>query len=254
MEMYLLPVMLVSFVTDVLLLLAASKLCGVKVRMDRIVLGAMLGAVFGGACLVYALRILNGLLPRLFILAVIGATSFGVKKNALRCSGWFAMLNVGVGVLSMVLGGLSSRYLVLPAAIFVAVLLYKMKSSQKYIPLELSYMGKTERVLALKDTGNVLRDPLTGEQVLIVDCKTAHKLVGLRYEQLIDPIGTVAAKVLPGLRLIPYRAVGVKGGMLLAMRLNDVRMGDRRVHAVVAFAPDGLDGNGKFQALAGGCI
>ena len=46
-------------------------------------------------------------------------------------------------------------------------------------------------------------------------------------EQLKRPLETITASPLPGLRLIPYRAVGAENGLLLAMRFPAVRVGGR---------------------------
>ena len=55
-----------------------------------------------------------------------------------------------------------------------------------------------------------------------------------------------------GARLVPYRAVGKSGGMLLLMRLEEVRLGGRTVSPMVAFAPERIGEQGIYQALAGG--
>ena len=54
---------------------------------------------------------------------------------------------------------------------------------------------------------------------MVVDRMTADKLLGLTTEQLEDPIGTISRGKYPGLRLIPYTAVGKSAGMLLAMKM-----------------------------------
>ena len=96
----------------------------------------------------------------------------------------------------------------------------------------------------------MVTDPVTGKGVLVADAGSAETLLGLTKAQLADPVGTVASGILPGLRLIPYRAVGVAGGLLLAVRLEGVRIGNRSADTLVAFAPEGLDGT--YRALIGG--
>ena len=121
--------------------------------------------------------------------------------------------------------------------------------NRNLVPVELTYGSKTLRIKALRDTGNTLRDPITGKQVLIVGSDVAQKLTGLTVSMLNDPVGSVQA--LPGLRLIPYQTVG-NTGFLLALKLNDVRIGDRQGSALIAFSPCLL---GKhYQALTGGTI
>ena len=90
--------------------------------------------------------------------------------------------------------------------------------------------------------------------MLVIAGEVAQKLTGLTGSQLRSPLETLAARPMPGLRLIPYRAVGQKGGMLLALRFSDVKIGSRVRSAVVAFAPEGLGSGDRYQALTGGVL
>ena len=93
--------------------------------------------------------------------------------------------------------------------------------SSSYIPVELSYGDRCLRIMALQDTGNTLRDPITGQAVLVVGADTALELLGLTRSQLQNPVGSVGA--LPGLRLIPYHSIGARS-FLLAMKLKNVKI------------------------------
>ena len=53
---------------------------------------------------------------------------------------------------------------------------------------------------------------------------------------------------------IRHRAVGQAGDMLLAMRFDGVKIGNRTQSAVVAFAAEGLGRGDVYQALTGGVI
>ena len=125
---------------------------------------------------------------------------------------------------------------------------------REYVPVELTYGEKTVSIVALRDSGNTLRDPVSGEQVLVVSGEVAEKLTGLTQEQLRAPLKTLMCRPVPGLRLIPYRAVGQAGDMLLAMRFDGVKIGSRMQSAVVAFAAEGLGRGDVYQALTGGVI
>ena len=110
------------------------------------------------------------------------------------------------------------------------------------------------RLTALQDTGNSLIDPLTGRSVLVVGADVAKKLLGLTREQLSMPAEAIVSAGVPGLRLIPYRTVGQAGGMLLGLRLQDVKIGHWKGSSLVAFAPEGLSEEGAYQALTGGVV
>jgi len=113
----------------------------------------------------------------------------------------------------------------------------------------LKMCGQTLHLTALRDTGNTLRDPITGKGILVVDAQTAAKLTGLEPAALCDPVSTISK--FPGLRLIPYRTVGGTG-FLLALQVRDAKIGNRQGSILVALSPNCL-GN-HYQALTGGTL
>ena len=54
------------------------------------------------------------------------------------------------------------------------------------------------------------------------------------------------------LRLIPYRAVGVRQGLLLAVRCERKEKNGRYIPALAAFSPTPVSGGGEYEALTGG--
>ena len=108
------------------------------------------------------------------------------------------------------------------------------------------------RLTALQDTGNTLRDPITGKNVLVVGADVAGELMGLTREQLCSPVESMGA--LPGLLLIPYSSVGSSSGFMLAIRLQNVKIGTWQGSTLVAFAPDIFRSEGAYQALTGGAV
>ena len=124
---------------------------------------------------------------------------------------------------------------------------------KEYVPVRISHEGNMVSVIALKDSGNSLRDPVTGESVMVIGAQTAMHLIGLNKEQLSSPMETLTGSSIRGLRLIPYRSVG-GSGMLLAKRFPNVQIGDRKGSALVAFAPEAIGRGEGYQALTGGAL
>ena len=255
MRLYLIPVMGFCFCVDALLLMGAGKLGGGGSVDGRCALAAGLGAVYGGACLLPGAQALGSVWIRLACLVIMGLVAFGVGKEGLRRTALFAMLNMAAGGLAGGIGGGWLRLLL--AAVLVWVLCTFTVGGGKggvLVPVLLSYRGRQARVMALRDTGNRLCDPVTGEPVLVVGAQVAQRLLMFSPRQLQDPVTTLSQTPVPGLRLIPYRTVGRDGGLLLAVRIEDVYIGNRRKSTLVAFAPEGLGEDRGFQALTGGAV
>lgn len=255
MRVYVDGVMAVNFVVDFLLLLGTNHLSGIPSDKKRLALAALLGAMYSGWCLLPDFRFLGNLIWRLVCLGLMGILAFGWERSALKRSGIFLFLSLALGGLAISLGKANSRTLLL-AGVGVWVLgrisLMRCGESREYIPVVIRNGECTVKLLALHDTGNTLRDPVTGQQALIISRSAASRLTGLTEEQLKDPLGTMASRALPGLRLIPFRTVGQSGGMMLAMIFENVIVDGRRRKTLIAFAPENFGGNTAYQALTGG--
>ena len=254
---YLDLVVILNFLVDFLLLLGTNRLAGFPPGWGRSAAGALLGGLYGGACLLRGFRFLGSLLWRTVSLLLIGVLAFGWNRSALKRCGVFALLSMALGGMAVSIGRLNFPALVLAAAgvwLLCRVAFGETVGGREYVPIEISRGEKMVRLIALRDSGNTLRDPITGEQVLVIDRDAAQQLTGLKESQLQSPLETLAAMPAAGLRLIPYRAVGCGSGMLLAMRFERVKIGSREQSAVVAFAPEGLGGGSMYQALVGGVL
>ena len=253
MGIYLDLAIILNFLVDFLLLLGANRLSGYPWGAKRCLLGAAIGGLYGGACLLPEFSFLGNVLWRMVFLGLMGGVAFGFRRDALRRVLMMALLSFALGGAALGMGKANFFGILSGATLLAAVCGLGFRGAgQEFVEVELRRGEKRLRLLALRDTGNTLTDPVTGKGILVADAQSAETLLGLTKAQLSDPVGTVESGILPGLRLIPYRAVGVAGGLLVAIRLEGVRIGSRREDTLVAFAPEGLGGNGTYRALTGG--
>lgn len=256
MNVYLDLVILLNFSVDFLLLIGTNRLSGYPAGMPRSALSAGLGAVYAGWCMLPGFHFLGGCFWRLVCLCLMALIAFGSNRSTLRRGTVFVLLSMALGGIATGLGSVSFGTLLL-AALGVAVLCllgFRGKTGAEYVPVELQYGGKRICLTALRDTGNTLSDPVTGQQVLVVGADIGWDLLGLTTRQLADPVGTMEQGGIPGLRLIPYRAVGRPSGLLLAVRLEEVKINGAAAGHLVAFAPESFGRTEVYQALAGGII
>lgn len=230
-----------NFTVNYLLILGCGGLCRCTPGLGRALLGAAVGAAHAALCLLPGLGFFGHMIWRLLSIPLMGVVAFG----GLRQIAVLGVLCLGVdGVLSDT--GIRGTLI----GLSVVVLLWAIvrKNDQQLVPVELEYGGKRLRMQALRDTGNCLRDPMTGKGVMVIGADAAGELTGLTAQQLRTPLETMGA--IPGLRLIPYKAVG-SSGFLLALKLPQVRIGNWKGGYTVAFAPEGLEG---MDALIGGSV
>ena len=256
MRIYADVVMGLNFVVDILLLMAADRLAGYPASVKRWALGASVGAAYSGACLMPGFYFLADEWWRMVFLALMALTAFGWNRSALRRGLVFILLSMALGGLALGFGGMEVNGLILAAVGLWALCRFGVGAvgEQTYVPVTLRREGRELKVLALRDTGNTLRDPITGEPVLVAGADVAEELLGLTAQQLAHPVETLAKGAVPGLRLIPYHSVGQSAGLMLALRMKDTQVGKRRGDVMVAFAPEEVGRGEMYRMLTGGIV
>ena len=247
---------LFNFLVDYLLLFASARLSGNTARQGRLLGSAALGGAYAGLCLFPGFAFLGNTLWRLVFLGLMVFLAFGPRKSTLQQGGLFLLLSLSLGGMAQLAARNSPGELLLCAVLLwvsCTFLLHGRTGAGQFVPLEISRNGATVHLTALRDTGNTLMDPVTGERVLVIDRDASRTLTGLTPEQLKNPMETLTERRIPGLRLIPYRSVGQAEGFLLGMKVTDVILGGKRRPSVVAFAPNSVGGM-AYQALIGGSV
>ncbi len=257
MSIYLDLVVILNFLVDFLLLMGTNRLAGYPPQPGRTALGAALGAVYAAACLMPGFHFLGSFLWRSVSLGLMAAVAFGVNRSALQRGAVFVLLSMALGGIALGAGDSDFGMLLLCAG--VLWLLCRMGfrgglGQREYVPVQLRWGQKQASLIALRDTGDTLKDPLTGEAVLVAGAEVGEKLLGLTAHQLKHPVETLAAGKIPGMRLIPYHSVGQSAGMLLAVRFQSAKIGNRESTPLVAFAPEEIGRGEVYQMLTGGAV
>ena len=254
MAIYGILVGLVSFAVNFLLLLSTNRLLDARSHLHSIGIGALVVVLHNVLCTISGFQLFDGFIWNVLILFISGMTAFGFTLQSFRKCLLYILLSMALSWLTAGTGG--GVWMGLIGGIGIFILCVKLvghkKTSGNLVPVELHYQNERVSIWALCDTGNNLMDPISGNPVLIVGPKVAAKLIGLTQKQLENPVESVDA--VPGLRLIPYHTVGQNRGLLLGMRLSNIKIGDWQGSSVVAFAPCGLGDQQAYQALTGGTV
>lgn len=159
------------------------------------------------------------------------------------------------------------RLILLSAAVCYVVLSLVFRSTGRHAgrggeltPAVLTLKGRRVALTALVDTGNTLTDPVTNRPVMVAEGEKLARLFpegeAPAMEDLRDPVAGLerlsggAAK--GRYRLLPYQAVGVECGLLLALRLDGAKVGETEYGGIlVALSPNRLSDGGGYSALIG---
>lgn len=231
-----------NFLVDLCLLLGVNRLSGHPLGVKRAAAAAAVGGGYAGACLVPGFSFLASGLWRAVSLGLMGWTAFGADRSGWRRSMLFILLSMALGGMAVSSG---AGVVVCASALALLCRMGMRGFGQQFERVAVTYGGQTVELLALRDTGNALTDPITGQSVTVLSPEIGVRL-GIPEEVLRDPAGVMLA----GVRLIPARTVG-GGGLLAAVRCEKVTIGGKEAGTIVAFARETF-GNGEYQALTGG--
>lgn len=281
--LYLDAFLALNFGVNYLLLACAGRLDGSPARSWRYALGAALGTGWGLLSLVPGWGFLEHPVCKALMAVGMLLAAFGWSGRLLRVGGLFLVLSCALSGALLLLalargatlgpGGILGSSLGVRGILISAALGYGCLSlllggafthggpSGELRELKLSHRGRSVTMLALQDTGNTLRDPLTGRPVVVVEGERLRELVPELHlgdrGRLADPVSVLREMEgegsALGLRLLPYRAVGVDCGLLLALRLDRAEYGGRACRGcLTALSPTPVSEGGAYCALIGG--
>lgn len=245
-------VMILIFAVDYLLIVGTNRLTGFRAEGGRAAYASFIGALYALACMHPRLKFLgNGLWRCVFFLITVIA-AFGCERSAVKRGGVFLLLSMALGGAAGMTGRGAVGGILLSAGLIFLLCHIGFGGrigGREFLPIEIRYHGKSVRLIALRDTGNALCDPITGESVLLIDAAAAEDLTGLGVNELRTPLETAQRHPFPGLRIVPYHTIGKENGMLLAMRFSDVKIGKENRSVIVAFAAEEIGRGEGYRAL-----
>lgn len=277
-------VFVLNGIMDYLMLLGTARLAGVPLRRRRCLLGALLGGAYAVAVFLPGLGFLGAGPVKVAAGVLLSVAVFGGQAHLLRLTVLLFAVScamagcvLGLGLLTggiPVVNGIfytdaDARTLLLGATAAYAVLAWIFRAAarhrvrQELLSATVCLGDETIRLTVLLDTGSALSDPTTGEAVLVaapgaLDRALPEKVRKLLTREALEHPADVLeqlCRAAPQLHfsLLPYRSVGMRGGLLLAVRCRWLEIGGMRYHGILAaLAPSPL-GDG-YQALWGGQV
>ena len=267
---------LLNFVANHLLLLGAGRLAGAGLRRWRIALGAALGALYAVALFLPGMGWLSTLPCKLAVAVLMVLCAYGGVVGLWRVLGLFfaasaalagAVLGfewLGDTTLTLQSGVLYTQMdlrlllVVFLACYFVFSLLLRRLGAHtgaELVHMELTFSQRVVSMTALHDTGLSLSDPVTNRPVVVAYWRDMAWLLpaGADVARPIECARLCHDRGIHGVRLVPYRAVGVESGMLLAFPTQKVRVNGRDMGSLLlALSPTPVSDGGAYQGLFGG--
>lgn len=267
---------LLNLTANYLLLLMAGRMCGKVLNRPLLALAAALGALYASLLFLPELEWLCAAPCKAASGVLMVLVAYGAQRGLLRTALCFFGASAALGgmvwaaelmgghSLSLERGVLYSwvdiRLLLLLLVLCYALLsllsgrLFRHRRAE-LVPATVRRGSARVELTALLDTGNTLADPATNRPVLVAEgeCCRALLPIPLPLDRPVEALTELGRLGIGGYRLLPYRAVGVDHGLLLAVRADSVVVGREDLGSIlVAFSPTAVSDGGGYQALIGG--
>ena len=257
---------MINFSMDFLCFYLVSRLLGLAMSTARAALASALGGAYAVLALVLGATGAGGLLLDALVCALMCAVAFG-KRGGIRrllfyiavyfavsvtlggfMTAIFNLLNrTSLGALSVSEDGVSAWLLAVIAAIGAVITLLggrslRRRASKRRVRLSVSVGQRHAELDALCDSGNMLREPISGKLCIIVSLSAMERIlppaVSCAISGASKEIDAPTCLKL-GLRVVPT-STATGEGMLFALRPDSVSVDDGResysVDALLAFS------------------
>lgn len=271
---------IINFSMDFLALFITAKIMHIKLNSKKITLSSFIGAIYSLVILSLNLPPMCSGIISIGMAFLLTFTAYGRQKTTtfLKNTFVFYIVNfaLGGGITAicnllniwqnkrnlMINGTFDVLYSDIPFGIlallallcglfsFVSGKLIKKKSAETICSLSISFNQNTITLEALVDSGNLLREPLSGKPVIIVSYSEMRKLIPIELIPLFKNKDTscleksiFSAKI----RIIPISTVG-GNSLLFGILADKVILDKKEVDVYIAITPDSNDFGG-FSAV-----
>ncbi len=150
--------------------------------------------------------------------------------------------------------------------IITAFKIVKTKITPKdiYYTIKIKLNQKQIETTAIVDTGNMLKDPITGRPVIIVEStilediipqeilQNIENIIGGEFDNVTEPLQEYISK----LKLIPYSSLGKQNGMLLGIKADEIEIKKeeetiKKENIIIGIYNKTLTKRGEYRALIG---
>ena len=238
-----------NLMLDYLVLLLTGSILKRKRSLPRLLLASLIGAAGACAFVISPIRHIPVLLilGYVFTALLMVGVGFGISQKRMLAKGFLCFCGTAF-LMGGVYQALASQCLLpMPALAFgsagiLTVFLRGYQSvkfrTQNYYDVILGLHGKTICVRGLRDTGNQLKDPVTGKPVSILSYDAAKALLDKDVKMFY----------------IPYHSIGKSSGLLPGMTLDYMSIRrekdlQRLERPVIAVSREPVNRDGKYQMI-----
>lgn len=288
MTIYLDVVIIENLIMNSIIIYATAIITKSKIKHIRILISSLIGAIYSVLSYISNLAIFSNLFTKILLSIIMVYIAFNPKD--IKALGKITLLFY---LTSFVFGGVAFAmiYIIKPqnilmkdglflgtyplktifiGAIVASIILItgfkvvKSKFSKKdmFCNINIKIQGKEKKIKVMVDTGNLLKDPISGMSVIVIEHTELYDILP---KELLNNLEKILGGDLKGipedikneylskLRVIPYSSLGKQNGMLLGIKADEVKVEDETIknNVIIGIYNKALTKRGEYNGLIG---
>ncbi len=266
-------IFLINFISAYVMLYLLGKFINkVRLRKIRVIAASVIGAASAVIVFIYEFPMAISYIIRIFsVILMVFTAFFEQRKQLVNQLLWLTMMS-GMMIFSMILLAIFAGstmnvavksgvvYFDIPQKLFLAMFVisyfvmiffikvFKNRKNKKYYVMSVTHNDRTITVPALFDSGNLLKEPVTGKYVSIVEWGEVKKLFDADYD--FSQLQSHAEDM--KLWVVPFNSLGMRSGMLFAFIADSVAIPEEKKvidKTFIGIYGNSLSKNKEYHAL-----
>lgn len=289
MTIYLDVVLLENLCMNYIILFATAYIMKIKMKQWRLIISSIIGGIYAVVSYLEILPVYSSLAMKLIlsiVMVYIAFNSRNIKTLTKQLIIFYLTSFVFGGCAFALLYFIKPQDILIRNGVYVgtypikiallggivgfvithiAFKIVKTKFKKKDMIYEITIQMDSKKVTipAMLDTGNLLKDPITGIPVIVVE---KEKLYSLLPEELLNNIEKIVGgelvsnisekEYLSRLRMIPFSSIGKQNGLMLGIKADNIEIQKEEEietldNIIIGIFPHKLSNQNNYSALIG---
>ncbi len=291
MTIYIDVVLIENIIMNFIILLATGIILKEKIKIARLLIASLIGAIYSLISYISILKIYSSILLKLILSIIIIYISYNpqnIKKmwksliifylTSFAFGGAaFALIYIvkpqeilmknglflGIYPLKTIMLGAIIAFVIIISAF--TVVKSRITKKDMFCEIEIKLEEKKIKTVAMIDTGNMLKEPISQTPVIVVEhtllyncipkeiLNNLEKILGGDFENIPEDI---KEKYISKLKLIPFASLGKQNGMLIGIKAEYVKIKneereEKKENIIIGIYNKSLTKKGEYRALLG---
>ena len=267
MTIYIDVVLIENLIMNYIILYATGIILKLKINHIRIIIASLLGAIYSIIAYVESLKIYSNIILKIILSILIVYVAFNpqnIKKMWKEVVIFYLTSFIFGGVAFALIYVVKPQNILMRNGLFLGTYTLKTVMLGEIVSFVIIVIGKKIKTIAMIDTGNCLKEPITNTPVVVVEhtllsecipkqiLDNLEKIIGGDFTEVDEDIKN---EYISKLKLIPYSSLGKQNGMLLGLRPEDFKIineeEEKTKNVIIGMYNKSLTKRGEYRALIG---